>query len=159
MKNLRHILLSAGLGLAVIQFLPVKHASNPAVIPAHTIEAGLDVPAPVEKILNSACKDCHSHETRWPWYARVAPLSWMVADDVERARQGMNLSEWTEQAGARPGTAVGTLLAACAGVEAKLMPEARLNAAQVETLCGWTRAEARLLRKQAASRRTLALNR
>jgi hypothetical protein len=53
-------------------------------------------------------------------------------------------------------------------VEAKLMPpagyrrihpEARLNAAQVETLCGWTRAEARLLRKQAASRRTLALNR
>jgi len=165
MKYLRHIILFAGLGLAVIQFLPEKHISNPPVIAGHTIEAGLNVPAPVEKILNTACKDCHSQQTRWPWYARVAPISWMVAGDVEKARRAMNLSEWTEEAGARPGIAVGTLMAACAGVEGqrmppagyrKMHPEARLTAAQVDTLCGWTTAEARLLRKQAASRRTVA---
>jgi heme-binding protein len=168
MKHLRHILLFAGLGLAVIQFLPVRRGSNPAVIPGHTIEASLNVPAPVENILQNACKDCHSHETRWPWYASVAPLSWMVARDVEKARQAMDLSEWTEQAGARPGMAMGTLMAACAGVEGQRMPpagyrrmhpEARLTAAQVNTLCGWATAETRVLRKQARSRRTLALNR
>jgi hypothetical protein len=168
MKLLRHMILFAGLGLAVIQFLPVKRLRNPAVIPSHTIEASLSVPAPVETILRSACKDCHSHETRWPWYAKVAPFSWMVAGDVERARRAMDLSEWSEKAGARPGIAVGTLMAACAGVEAQRMPpagyrqmhpEARLTAAQVDTLCGWVTAEARLLRKQAASRKTIALNR
>jgi cytochrome c len=111
----------------------------------------------VETILRSACKDCHSHETRWPWYASVAPLSWIVAGDVARARRAMDLSEWTEKAGARPGIAGGTLMAACAGVEAQRMPpagyrrmhpEARLSAAQVDTLCGWATAEARLLRSR-----------
>jgi len=168
MKQFRQILLSAGLGLALIQLLPVKRASNPAVIPSHTIEAGLNVPAPVEVILNNACKDCHSHQTRWPWYARVAPLSWMVAGDVGRARRAMDLSEWTEQAGARPGIAMGTLLAACAGVESQRMPpagyrrlhpKARLSEVQVDTLCEWATTEARLMRKQATSRRTVALNR
>jgi Haem-binding domain len=168
MKLLRHIILFAGLGLAVIQFLPVKRLRNPAVIPSHTIEASLNVPAPVETILRNACKDCHSHETRSPWYAKVAPFSWMVAGDVERARRAMDLSEWSEKAGARSGIAVGTLMAACAGVEAQRMPpagyrlmhpEARLTAAQVDTLCGWVTAEARLLRKQATSHRTVALNR
>jgi hypothetical protein len=168
MKHLRRIILIAGLALAGIQFVPGKRVSNPPVIPSHTIEAGLDVPAPVQHILNSACKNCHSYETRVPWYGKVAPVSWMVADDVERARRAMNLSEWTARAGARPAAAMGTLMAACAGVEGQRMPpagyrrmhpEARLTAAQVETLCGWTTAEARLLRKQAASRRTVALNR
>jgi len=168
MKRLRHIVLFAGLGVAVIQFLPGKPADNPAVIPGHTIEASLDVPAPVGKLLQSACKDCHSHQTRWPWYAKVAPFSWMVAGDVERARRAMDLSEWTEQAGARPGKAMGTLMAACAGVEAQRMPpagyrrlhpEARLTEAQVNTVCGCATAETRLLRKQVASRRTPALNR
>jgi hypothetical protein len=164
MRYLRHIILFAGFTVAVMQFLPGKHPGNPPVIPSHTIEANLNVPGPVEKILNSACKDCHSHETRWPWYAKVAPLSWMVAGDVERARKAMDLSEWTT----RPGVAVGTLMAACAGVEGqrmppagyrKMHPEANLTAAQVNAVCGWVTAETRVLRKHAASRRSLALNR
>lgn len=168
MKYLRQTLLFAGVTVAVMQFLPVKRVSNPAVIPGHTIEANLDVPAPVEAILNNACKDCHSHETRLPWYGKIAPVSWMLAGDIEHARRAMNLSEWSVQTGARPGVAMGTLLAACAGVEAQKMPPAayrrmhpaaRLSSTEVDTLCGWTAAEARVLRKQAASRRTLALNR
>jgi heme-binding protein len=167
MKHLRHIVLFAGAALAVMQFLPVKLMRTAPVIPSHTIEANLDVPAPVEAILNNACKNCHSQETRLPWYGKVAPLSWMIASDVERARRAMNLSEWSVQTGARPNVAMGTLLAACAGVEAQRMPpasyrrlhpEARLDQAQVDTLCGWAATEARVLRKQAA-RKTLALNR
>jgi len=168
MKYLRHFVLFAGTAVAALQFVPVKTLHNPAVIPSHTIEANLDVPAPVEKILNTSCKNCHSDETRVPWYGRIAPVSWMLAGDVSKARRAMNLSEWSVQAGAKPGVAMGTLLAACAGVESQHMPptaytrmhpEARLNQAQVQTLCGWATKEARVLRKQGSARRTLALNR
>jgi len=168
MNLLKNSVLIAGVAVAALQFVPMKTASRVTVNPAHTIEASLDVPRPVETILNNACKDCHSNETRVPWYGKVAPLSWMVANDVERARHAMNLSEWSVQVGAKPGVAMGTLLAACAGVEAEKMPPAayrrmhpaaRLDQAQVETLCGWAATQARALRKQSAARRTLALNR
>jgi hypothetical protein len=168
MRIVRHSILVIGAALAAMQFIPFKRAAQAAVIPAHTIEASLDVPKPVEKILNNSCKDCHSNETRLPWYGKVAPLSWMIAGDVERARHAMNLSEWSVQLGSRPNAAVGTLMAACAGVEARRMPpaayrrmhpDARLDQAQVDTLCGWAATQSHFLRKQAASRRTLALNR
>ena len=41
-----------------------------------------------------ACFDCHSNETHWPWYANVAPLSWVVEFDVGAAREVTNFSEW-----------------------------------------------------------------
>ena len=44
-----------------------------------------------------ACFDCHSNETRWPWYANVAPMSWVVQRDVEAARDTVNFSEWNRK--------------------------------------------------------------
>jgi hypothetical protein len=41
-----------------------------------------------------ACFNCHSNETTWPWYADVAPFSWVVQRDVETARSVINFSEW-----------------------------------------------------------------
>jgi len=46
------------------------------------------------ELAKRACFDCHSNETRWPWYANVAPLSWVVQFDVEAARSVFNFSEW-----------------------------------------------------------------
>ena len=45
-------------------------------------------------ILRRACYDCHSTETRWPVWAYVAPVSWQVVADVERARAHLNFSDW-----------------------------------------------------------------
>ena len=42
----------------------------------------------------TACKDCHSNETHWPWYASVAPASWLVYDDVTEGRSKFNVSRW-----------------------------------------------------------------
>lgn len=39
-----------------------------------------------------ACADCHSHETRWPWYSRIAPASWLVSNHVRDGRRDMNIS-------------------------------------------------------------------
>ncbi len=41
-----------------------------------------------------ACYACHSNETRWPWYSNIAPVSWFIQRDVNRARRGLNFSEW-----------------------------------------------------------------
>jgi mono/diheme cytochrome c family protein len=41
-----------------------------------------------------ACFDCHSNETVWPWYSNMAPMSWLLQQDVEEGREALNFSEW-----------------------------------------------------------------
>jgi hypothetical protein len=86
-KGLRWALLGVVVALTAIQFVPVDR-SNPA--------AGSEVPATPETraVLRRACYDCHSHETVWPWYSRVAPLSWLIARDVRQGREELNFSTW-----------------------------------------------------------------
>ena len=81
--------LSLLVALVVIQFVPVD-TSNPPVIG--------DVPTSpaVKAVLRRACYDCHSNETEWPWYARVAPVSWLIARDVRKGRAELNFSTWNQ---------------------------------------------------------------
>lgn len=48
----------------------------------------------VKAILKRACYDCHSNETKYPWYARVAPMAWLLHRDVVEGRKHLNFSEW-----------------------------------------------------------------
>ena len=50
--------------------------------------------AEVREILNVACYDCHSHETRYPWYSQVAPVSWWVKHHIDDGKKHLNFSEW-----------------------------------------------------------------
>ena len=84
---LRGVLLGTGLIFVVLQFFTVER-TNPPVI------SDVQAPDDVMQILHAACYDCHSHETRWPWYSYVAPVSWWVVDHVEHARGDLNFSEW-----------------------------------------------------------------
>ena len=54
------------------------------------VTGDVTAPADVGGILRRACYDCHSHETVWPWYSRVAPASWLVAHDVDEGRGFIN---------------------------------------------------------------------
>jgi len=54
---------------------------------------GADIPPSVAELL-APCMNCHSEKTRWPWYSYVAPVSWLVENDVRRAREHLNLSRW-----------------------------------------------------------------
>jgi hypothetical protein len=47
-------------------------------------------------VVQRACQNCHSQNTKWPWYGHVAPVSWLLAHDVQQARSHMNLSRWQE---------------------------------------------------------------
>lgn len=50
--------------------------------------------APTRELTKRACFDCHSNETRWPWYSNIAPVSWLVQNDVKEGRAHLNFSEW-----------------------------------------------------------------
>jgi hypothetical protein len=93
----RTVVRRALLGLAAVfvlaQFVPVDR-SNPPV--------GSEVAAPpeVRAILRRACYDCHSNETVWPWYGRVAPVSWLLDRDVREGRKEVDFSvfgQYTEK--------------------------------------------------------------
>ncbi|MCB9851060.1 MAG: heme-binding domain-containing protein [Phycisphaerales bacterium] len=86
-RVLRWVLGILAFVFLAIQFVPVERA-NPAVT------GDLDAPAEVKAILKRACYDCHSNETVWPWYSKVAPVSWLVASDVHEGREQLNFSTW-----------------------------------------------------------------
>ena len=74
-------------GLVAIQFVPVERSTRVAL--GHP-----DAPPEVMWILRRSCYDCHSTETRWPVWAYVAPMSWLVVRDVERAREAVTFTDW-----------------------------------------------------------------
>lgn len=79
----------AVLGIAV-QLVPYGHTrTNPPVRqePAWDTETTRDLAV-------RACYDCHSNQTVWPWYAKCAPVSWLIQNDVDDGRRKVNFSEW-----------------------------------------------------------------
>jgi heme-binding protein len=85
------VVVLTGLGVfAVIQLVPYgRDHTNPPV----KNEPAWDAPA-TRALAVRACFDCHSNETQWPWYAKVAPVSWLVQHDVDEGRRDLNFSEW-----------------------------------------------------------------
>lgn len=137
---------------ALLQLLPAPRRTNPSITPGRTLQAHAQLPPLVDAALRRSCMDCHSYETRWPWYSRVAPLSWGIATDVAKARKAMNLSEWTSASGRVPAAALGKLAAICAGVKSERMPpasylllhpDARTTTAERDAICAWTQQEMR----------------
>ena len=73
--------------IVILQFIPVKRTNPP-------ISWDINAPANVSGILRTSCYDCHSNETRWPWYSYIAPVSYFIASDVSEGRKHLNFSEW-----------------------------------------------------------------
>lgn len=74
-------------GFIGIQFIKVDR-KNP------TVKADLRAPREVKNILKESCYDCHSNETKWPWYSYVAPFSLLIEKDVKEGRRELNFSGW-----------------------------------------------------------------
>jgi hypothetical protein len=131
--------------LVAIQLIPVAK-TNPATDTTKTLLAGNNVPAEVSEIFQRSCQDCHSNRTTWPWYSHVAPVSWVVASDVNGGRRHLNLDEWgsysLEQKQSR-------LTKICEELKSGDMPDskylwihrnAKLTDQQRTTLCDWPEA-------------------
>ena len=127
-----------------MQFFPPER-TNPPSDPTTSFEA-LAKPSPEAAAgLKRACGDCHSHQTVWPWYSRIAPVSWVIANDVREGRAHLNFSNWNqpaagaEQEAERPG-----LQEICEEVQAGKMPprsyrllhpQARLSQSEIGAIC------------------------
>jgi hypothetical protein len=132
--------------MAAIQFVrPAR--TNPPSDPQASFEAVVQPPPAVISSVKRACHDCHSNETVWPWYSNIAPVSWLVASDVNRGRAHLNLSTWTQAGTDGEKPEVGEL---CEQVKTARMPlpaykllhpRAKLSAHEVAALCALTPAE------------------
>jgi mono/diheme cytochrome c family protein len=90
MKRITRLGVAAVILFALIQLVPYgRDHENPAVI----AEPAWDSPQ-TRELFFRACKDCHSYETNWPWYASIAPISWMMQYDIEEGRSHFNVSRW-----------------------------------------------------------------
>ena len=93
MKQFGRVVKWAALAFCVafiaIQLVPVNR-TNPSA------QGDFRGSAEVVSVLRRGCYDCHSNETVWPWYSRVAPASWVIARDVHEGRAALNFSAWNQ---------------------------------------------------------------
>src|SRR4051812_28292081 len=88
-RRLLILLLVAFIGIQFVR----PDRTNPPAAPAASLATA--APPAIRTVLDRSCGDCHSNQTRWPWYSNVAPMSWMVASHVHDGREHFNYSEWT----------------------------------------------------------------
>ncbi len=93
MSKARNAVVGLAVVFGVAQFFQ-PNRSNPATDPAVSFEAVVKPARLAAGALDRACRDCHTNRTAWPWYSKVAPISWVVADDVRDGRLHLNFSRW-----------------------------------------------------------------
>jgi len=94
---IRVVLVIVGL-FALAQAVPYgRDHTNPKAVAEPNWDS-----ARTRQLAVTACFDCHSNETTWPWYSNVAPMSWLVQRDVDSGRGALNFSEWGTGGAADP---------------------------------------------------------
>ena len=107
----------------------------------HTVES---IDQRVGSILDRSCQDCHSDHTHWPWYGRVAPVSWLLARDVSQGRQKLDFSQWAGRS-----VSANERMEICGALSDGRMPpraytilhrNAELSERDVDLICAWAAA-------------------
>lgn len=88
MKKIIVIVLVA---FIMIQFFPIDK-TNPPATPGMDFLRIKDTPPEIAKIISTSCYDCHSNETKYPWYSSIAPSSWFLKNHVVEGRKHLNFS-------------------------------------------------------------------
>jgi hypothetical protein len=133
-----------GLAVVVVGIQLIRPSrENPPVDPGQQIGAHVEVPADVAAMLEASCYDCHSHQTRWPWYSNVAPVSWLVAHHADEGREYVNFDTWGANTADEQREALEEISEVVEsgemplGTYLPLHPEARLTDAQRQRLSTW----------------------
>jgi len=143
-------------GALVVVFALLQLANpartNPPILPGRNVSATNAPPPQIAALLHAACYDCHSYETKWPWYSHIAPMSWLIANDVKGGRARVNFSDWPNE---HPDWAAHRWEDISEEVDYKEMPpakytmlhpEARLTDEQRQELIHWADTEAERLK-------------
>ena len=133
--------MALGFALIGIQFVPVAKPTSTGAV--HSVHAGNGIDGPVGAILNRACMDCHSSNTRLPWYSHVAPVSWLLIRDVSRGRAKLDFSQQSGELSANQREEI------CDAVSDRSMPlpaytlmhrSAKLSSGEIDQVCDWASA-------------------
>ncbi|HEX4888532.1 MAG TPA: heme-binding domain-containing protein [Luteibaculaceae bacterium] len=91
---IKKIALALLAALVVIQFFQID-TTNPQTDPSNDFLAKMKPEPEVANLIRSACYDCHSNETQYPFYAKINPIGWILKDHVNEGREELNFSNWT----------------------------------------------------------------
>jgi cytochrome c len=115
---------------------------------------GSAVPDDVRHVLQTKCADCHSTNTEWPLYSRLAPGSWLVEHDVHDGRNHLNMSQWQRY---NLETQIDLLTKIASEARSGQMPEkqylilhpkARLSSEERQVIYDWAKAERKHVKEQ-----------
>lgn len=93
MKIAKIIAWVALIAFVVIQFFPVDYNQN-ETIPQTDFMLVNNVPATVKKSLQVSCYDCHSNNTKYPWYNKIQPVAWFLEEHIKDGKKELNFNEW-----------------------------------------------------------------
>lgn len=92
---LRYFLLALLSAFIIIQFFGIDK-SVPEYDESRDFLSVYEPPDEVESIFRTACYDCHSYSTIYPWYSNIQPAGWWLESHIEEGRDEMNLSLWED---------------------------------------------------------------
>ncbi len=92
MRIVQRIFLGGLIVFAAIQF--IRPAKNDAPAGPDDLAVKFPPPPEVKRMLETACYDCHSNHTRYPWYAQVQPTGWWLARHINDGKGALNFSEF-----------------------------------------------------------------
>ncbi len=90
---LKRILIAITALLLLIQFFGIDK-TNPIAEPSEDFIEMVKPDAETTALLKSACYDCHSYQTKYPWYSNIAPVSWWLKHHIDEGRDELNFSKW-----------------------------------------------------------------
>jgi hypothetical protein len=79
--------------LVVIQFIRPPRNRSAKIMPTD-ITKMYDMPDTLRIYFRTACYDCHSNETNYPWYSNIQPVGWVLANHIEKGKHDLNFSEF-----------------------------------------------------------------
>jgi hypothetical protein len=155
-KIILAISIVAVVAFAAAQFGNTEDPRNKAVPDERSFERIFQPPESVMGVLRNSCFDCHSQQTRWPWYSRLPVIGNEVERDVSQGRLHMNFSDWDRDADAMEQADL--IAGLCETVKMRLMPLpkylllhpfARVSEADAQAVCEWSKkAEQALLESE-----------
>lgn len=145
-KILKVVVLVIFIAFVAIQFIRPDF-SNPPVVQTETLEASTQVPENVEAILTRSCADCHSNQTKYPWYSYIQPSANFLSGHISEGRRELNFSVFNTYEARKKSRKLEEM---CEQVKYREMPlpsylwihwDAKLSDDEIKILCEWTESE------------------
>lgn len=142
MKPVKIILIALAVVFIAIQLIPSGIPENKPEGKNSIVNSNL-VTGPVLDQLRKSCFDCHSNQVQFPWYSKLAPSSWLLADHINEGKSHLNFSEWDDYSNREK---IGLLEEIKDEVGSGKMPlksyllihrDAKLNAEEISALLRW----------------------